>query len=227
MGFVNNDDRNRFQVQTLASRRRFAFTVIELVVIIVIVTMLFMLLFSSLPQAKQKAQNQQCLRILKSVGLAFRQWSSDSSDTYPMRRPTSLGGSLESATNGAVFFTFVVLSNELNTPKILICPADVRTPATNFGPGFANSNLSYFVGVTAEETQPQLLLMGDRNLTNGPLSPNRLLLLATNSAPGWNRQLHKLRGNVALADGSVQALDTLRLRVAVTNSGGDNLLAFP
>jgi len=197
------------------------------VVLVVILAAVFGLLFMGLPRAKAKAQNQQCRNILKSVGLAFRQWSTDSSDAYPMRRPISLGGAMESATNSDVAFTFVVMSNELNTPKILICPADVRAPATNFGPGFANANLSYFVGVTAEETQPQMLLLGDRNLTNGPLSPERLLRLTTNSTPGWNHELHRFQGNVALADGSVQSLDTPRLRVAVTNSGADNLLAFP
>ena len=72
-----------------------------------------------------------------------------------------------------------------------------------------------------------MLLMGDRNLTNGPLSAYRLLLLTTNSAPGWDAQLHKVRGNVALADGSATSLDIPRLRLRVTNSGADNLLAFP
>lgn len=133
---------------------------------------------------------------------------------------------MESTTNGAVFFTFVVMSNELNTPKILICPADVRRPAANFGPGLANSNISYFVGVNADETQPQMLLSGDRNLTNGTLPANRLLLLTTNSAPGWDHRLHKFRGNIALSDGSVQSSSTPQLRTLVTNSGADNLLAF-
>lgn len=140
---------------------------------------------------------------------------------------TSLGGSMEAATNGEVYFTFVVMSNEINTPKILICPADIRTAAPNFRSQLANSNVSYFVGVTADETEPVKILMGDRNLTNGPLSANRLLLLTTNSAPGWDHQLHRLRGNVSFADGSVQSTDTPRLRRAVTNSGADNLLAFP
>ena len=134
---------------------------------------------------------------------------------------------MESVTNGDVFFTFIVMSNELNTPKVLICPSDVRRPAANFGLGFANSNISYFIGVNADETQPQMLLSGDRNLTNGSLSPTRLLLLATNSAPGWNHKLHHLKGNAGMSDGSVQSLDTLRLRVVVTNTGCDNLLAFP
>ena len=188
---------------------------------------LLVLVLTDQHSAKSKAQTQQCARMLKSVGLAFRQWSVDSSDTYPMLRPASVGGSLEFATNGAIYFTFAVMSNEINTPKILICPSDTRRPATDFGPAFANSNLSYFVGVTAEETQPTMLLMGDRNLTNGPLPANRLLLLTTNSAPGWDQQIHKLRGNVALSDGSVQGTSTPRLRTMVTNSEADNLLAFP
>ncbi len=134
---------------------------------------------------------------------------------------------MDSATYGEICWTFVVMSNELKTPKILVCPSDVRKPVVNFGPGFANSNVSYFVGVTADETQPHMLLSGDRNLTNGPLPPNRLLLLATNSAPGWNHELHRFRGNVALADGSVQSLDIPRLRTAFTNAGNSTLLAFP
>ena len=134
---------------------------------------------------------------------------------------------MESATNGNVSFSFVVMSNELSTPNILICPADIRAPATNFGLELANSNVSYFVGVTANEIDYRMLLSGDRNLTNGPVSSTRLLLLTTNSAPGWDQRLHKFRGNVAFADGSVQSLDIPRLRLAVTNSGADNVLAFP
>jgi len=208
------------------SNRRFAFTVIELVVIIVIVAMLFVLLFTGLPRAKQKAQNQQCINNLKQVGLAFRLWNNDG-DKYPMQYPSIRGGSMESATNGEIFWTFVVMPNELKSPKILVCPSDNRVASQGFTNTLANANISYFVGITGDETQPQMLLSGDRNLTNGPLPLNRLLLLTTNSAPGWNQQLHKLRGNVALSDGSVQSLDTPRLRMTVTNSGADNLLAFP
>jgi type II secretory pathway pseudopilin PulG len=213
-------------LQTSASTRRFAFTVIELVVIIVIVTMLFVLLLSGLPRAKQKAQNQQCVNNLKQVGLAFRLWNNDG-DKYPMQYPSIRGGSMESATNGEIFWTFVIMSNELKSPKILVCPSDNRIASKSFTDTWANSNISYFVGVTGDETQPQMLLSGDRNLTNGSLTPGRLLLLTTNSAPGWDHNLHEFRGNVGLSDGSVQAFDTLRLRVAVTNSGGTNLLSFP
>lgn len=216
-----------FGVHVSKFRSHVAFTIIELVAIVALLVALFVLVFISVPRSRRQARERECVNNLKQVGLAFRQWSIDSADTFPMLRSTNVSGSRESATNGAIYFTFVVMSNELNTPKVLICPFDARRPATNFGSTFANSNLSYFIGVSAEETQPTMLLSGDRNLTNGPLPANRLLLLTTNSAPGWNQQIHKLRGNVGLSDGSVQGTSTPLLRTLVTNGGTDNLLAFP
>jgi len=71
-----------------------------------------------------------------------------------------------------------LLSNELNTPKILSCPSDERYAHTNFdvGPDFAiqprtfqDLYLSYFLGRDADETQPQMFLSGDRNIY-GPAS---------------------------------------------------------
>jgi type II secretory pathway pseudopilin PulG len=204
-----------------------AFTLVELLVMVVVIAALLLLLLSGLPRARQQALERQCVNNLQYVGLSFRQWAIDSIDRYAQQIPNAQGGSLEMATNGTISFTFLVMSNELNTPNSLVCPADDREPASNFSSTLANSNVSYFVGITADETQPQMLLSGDRNLTNGPLTPTRLLLLTTNSAPGWDHQLHRLRGNAGLADGSVQSLDTPLLRRAVTNSGADNLLAFP
>lgn len=195
--------------------------------IIAVLAMLGVIFFGSSIRSKRQAQEQQCARNLKSVGLAFRQWGIDSADKFATQRPAAYGGSMEFATNGNVAFTFVVMSNEINTPKVLICPADNRTPVSNFSMAVANSNVSYFVGVTADEVEPAMLLLGDRSLTNGPLSANRLLSVTINSAPGWDQQLHKGRGNVAFADGSARSLDTPRLRSAVTNSGVVNLLAFP
>jgi len=214
-------------VHASKTRSHVAFTIIELVAIVALLVALFVLVFVSEPRSRRQVRERECVNNLKQVGLAFRQWSSGGGDKYPIQTPTSIGGSQESATNGAIYFTFVVMSNELNTPKILICPSDTRRPATDFSPAFTNSNLSYFVGVTADEALPTMMLSGDRNLTNGPLSANRLLLLTTNSAPGWDQQIHKLRGNVTLSDGSVQVTSTPLLRRLVTNSEADNLLAFP
>jgi len=138
---------------------------------------------------------------------------------------------MESITNGEVFRTFQIMSNELNfRASLLICPSDNRTAARDFGTGLANSNVSYFVGADATDTEPNLFLSGDRNLTNGPLSSTRLLTLTTNSAPGWTEGIHNLVGNVGLADGSVQTFDTLQVQNATRVMGNSiltNRLAFP
>src|SRR6185436_8947705 len=82
--------------------------------------------------------------------------------------------------NQGVCGIFMVMSNELNTPKVLFCPSEEsgRTAATTFAqvPGpttpvgtyYQNDlNVSYFVGVDAQDIYPQMLLTGDHNLGNG------------------------------------------------------------
>ncbi len=65
---------------------------------------------------------------------------------------------------------FDVMSNELSTPKVVICPADDRTAKTNFGADFTNVvtggnySVSYFAGRDADETMPKMFLTGDRNI---------------------------------------------------------------
>jgi len=103
----------------------------------------------------------------------------------------------------------------------------MRAAATNFD-FMSNSNLSYFVGVDAEETNPQTLLSGDRNITNGTSAKNGVLDLTTNRPSGWTAEMHNKIGNIALADGSVQQLSTLNLRATVENTGvATNRLQMP
>ena len=112
------------------------------------------------------------------------------------------------------------MSNELASPVILICPAEsdrMRTRATNFD-FLSNSNVSYFVGLDASETNPQLILSGDRNITNGTPLKNAMLDLTTNTAAGWNAELHNGVGNIGLADGSVQQVSITGLQTIVTNT---------
>ena len=108
---------------------------------------------------------------------------------------------------------------------------DNRTPANDFLLTLSNTNVSYFLGVDAVDTYPQMLLSGDRNIANGPLPPNRVLSITTNTpidAVRWGTDMHKNQGNVAMADGSVQAFSSARLREALANTGvATNRLAMP
>jgi hypothetical protein len=121
------------------------------------------------------------------------------------------------------------MSNELNTPKVLVCPADTeRSAATNFGRDLINGRISYFVGVDATQTNPQSLLSGDRNLTNGVRVGNGFVVFTTNELAEWTEEIHRRQGNAGLADGSVQQLTTMRLRDQIAHSGlATNRLAMP
>jgi prepilin-type processing-associated H-X9-DG protein len=98
-------------------------------------------------------------------------------------------------------------------------------PAKDFGPGFSNANLSYFVSLDAGETTPQMFLSGDRNLTNGLPVQDGILLLVPDRPAGFTSELHDGQGNVGLADGSVQGFSKARLREA--SVGMTNRLAMP
>lgn len=215
------------------SYRQPAFTVIELLLMVFTLAILFVLLFSSVPRARKQAHLKQCFNNLKEINYEFRLRDFDSNDRFHMQIPTSQGGSLESITNGAVFHTFQVMSNEFNSKaNVLVCPSDNRVAARDFTNSFSNANISYFVGVDATDTEMGLFLSGDRNLTNGPLTSTRLLTLTTNSLPGWDDTMHNQIGNISMADGSTQTYTIPQLRLATRNMAGpsfrpDIRLAFP
>ena len=145
-----------------------------------------------------------------------------------------------------VSMMFLCMSNELSTPKILYCPAEsetsVRQTATTFsgvgGPGtvpFTNDlNVSYFIGIDARESYPRMLLTGDHNLGgNGnppttsylaaPSTGTPFVYLGTNfwapGGPAWLNTMHAQRGNVLMADGSVEFFSRSGLQDALRNSG--------
>jgi prepilin-type N-terminal cleavage/methylation domain-containing protein len=183
-----------------------AFTLIELLVVIAIIAILAALLLPALAAAKRKAQRISCVNDLKQVGLAFRMWEGDNGDRYPMAVSTIKNGAMETVYSALsttpakydLLTVFSCMSNEINTPKILFCPADngvwganlPRTQATNWitfdptitGGQLAFTYLSYFVCGDAFESYPQMIMDGDRNI--GTASTLATTANNTNSAIG-------------------------------------------
>jgi prepilin-type N-terminal cleavage/methylation domain-containing protein len=180
-------------MKKLRNRKIGAFTLIELLVVIAIIAILASMLLPALARAKQKAQRIQCINNLKQVGLAYRIWSNDNGDRFPAQQTVALGGWSDYMTfTGAplanyTYYNYTIMANEMGqSPKIVLCPSDDRNANTNFyastttaisaAPGgaipafqattgsFNNAGLSYWVGVGANDTYPQALLGGDRNL---------------------------------------------------------------
>ncbi|MDB6110612.1 MAG: hypothetical protein JWR69_2362 [Pedosphaera sp.] len=73
-------------------------------------------------EAQAKAERIQCVNNLKQIGLAGRIWAGDNNDRFPL--------------------DFLSMTNELNTPVILKCPADKARSVTNWAE-VAAGNVSY------------------------------------------------------------------------------------
>jgi competence protein ComGC len=194
------------------------FTLVALLVIIAVIAILAAMLLPALASAKKKAQRINCINNLKQSGLAFRIWEGDHGDKYPMDVSTDKGGTMEYTNGASTFRHFQVMSNELSTPRILICPADTRVVAANFV-RLKNVNVSYFVGLDADESQPQRFLDGDRNLTADNAPENGILKLVPGQRASWTETMHVNQGNIGLSDGSVQQYSNSGLRNALQVSG--------
>src|SRR5205823_2366006 len=107
----------------------------ELLCVIAIIAILAALLLPALSQGRAKAQRIQCTSQLRQAGIAFISFAHDHNGKFPMHLPFSAGGTLEFAQTAQNPFEtnasrhFQAISNELVTPKIVVCPADTRPPA--------------------------------------------------------------------------------------------------
>jgi prepilin-type processing-associated H-X9-DG protein len=202
-----------------------ALTRVELLVVIGVIALVAALVLPGIGRQKQRVRRIQCTDNLKQLSLSFRTWAINGANDFSSQASTNREAALGRLTNGQAFRYFQVMSNELGTPKLLVCPADTRVPAKDFGPGFSNTNLSFFVNLDAEETYPQMFLLGDRNLTNGLPLQEGILLLTSDRPLGWTHELHNGQGNIAMADGSVQGFANSRL--SGLGLGITNRLAMP
>ena len=221
----------------MKQQQKKAFTLIELLVVIAIIAILAAMLLPALAAAKKKAQKISCVNSLKQVGLSFRLWEGDNNDKYPMAvTPANGGVSTFINTGGNTGITayntnccvavFQVMSNQLSTPKIVLCPSEngTKTAATNFNTGFfGTNNVSYFVNGDAAETDPQMVLTGDSSVFTSAAGPKyaavaKALRDFISTAAFTTADLHQGSGNCAMSDGSVQSVSSSGFRTLLINS---------
>ena len=213
----------------LSKSRSAAITMIEVVVVVGVIGLLVAIyLFRPTdtnvkPNGRSRAQTINCMNNLKEVGLAERIWEGDHGDKPPFAVSTANGGSMELAQTGDVVNTFLVMSNQLWTPKLLHCAADSHTTrAANFST-LSAQNISYFIGLNANEENfngkldrnqwpPDDFLSGDDNFKIGWWrAKSGLHVVPINASIAWTTDRHPSCGNILYVDGSAQQMTTSRL----------------
>ena len=192
--------------------------------------MLAAVLLPALTLARPRAKRINCSNNLHQIGLAYKTWALDHNDKYFTQLSVTNHGALEVALAGNVARAFEVMSNELTSPKVLVCQVDPqRKAAMLFNGSMSNLNVSYFIDIDADDARPQMFMAGDRNITtNGvQLAPNAVHLLRTNTVVGWTAAMHQNNGNVLIVDGSAQQWNNLGLQNGLAQTGTTNRIAVP
>lgn len=182
-----------------------------MLVVIAIIGLLAALLLPALVQAKARAKRIGCVSDLKEIGLACHVFANEHGGKFPTQVSTNDGGSLEFVNAayqipGRFYFShklFQPLAGGMTVPGLFACPADLeRWPATNFN-AFANSNLSYDVGIVPDANDPRVILAADRGFPAGPkVGSVEILHIPGSSTPSWQGP-HGENGNILFADGHV------------------------
>lgn len=214
-------------------------TLIEAVVVIFIIAFLALIFLpGTYSGPRRQAYRISCINNQKQLVLAYKIWAGDNNGMYPMEVSVTNGGAMELMTTSDAWKAFQVMSNELNTTKLLVCPVIAEQMkfnnwfATNWGDDL-KMKISYFIGLDATETNPAAILSGDGNflLNNAPANYG-FVNVATNASLTWDATRHvgeskqgwftKTKtgaGNIGLADGSVQSLSNARLAEQLLKTG--------
>jgi hypothetical protein len=204
-----------------------AFGLPEFFIVIVSILFLFLVVHDRL-KCKGPGLRTKCTSSLKQVALAFNLWAQDNETGLPMQVSESKGGTREAALAGQLLPNLLIMSNQIRTPSILICPEDKkRKPAETFAK-LTTANISYFLNIDAALTNQNHILAGDRSLAiaGSPVKPGSLQITNASDVQ-WANWLHDDGGNVALVDGSAHQVTTHGLRSLLTATGPTNRFIIP
>ena len=203
------------------TRRLRAFTKLEVLIIAAFIAVLAAIGLAFGGSLKGKSRQTQCVSNLKQIGIASRLSSGDSGRFVTNRRGGMGGGKDYVPGISRLAECYPPLRNELSSPKLLACPVEIADKTRDQAPidftGLTDRTISYFIGIDADETRPQWILTGDRNLCNDlegnvPYPADGIRTNALKQTASWQREtIHRGRGNIGLADGSARLMTTKQL----------------
>ena len=218
-------------------------TMVEAIVVVAVVAILFAMVLPALVSKNVRIQRISCVNNLKQVGLAYLIWANDHNGKFPMAMSTNNGGTLELITDTDAWKTYLAMSNEIYSPKVLFCPqnAERSRAATTFSDDL-KLHISYFIGLDATVDSPNALLSGDDHFSIKGLPVRSVVMAMPSNTPiAWNSSRHvevethfwvfstKTNfGNIGFGDGSVQPVNNSELPNLILQTGlATNRLAIP
>jgi prepilin-type processing-associated H-X9-DG protein len=208
----------------------------ERLVVVAVVALIAAIVLPALSIAKKRSQETMCYSKLRAMTLGIISFTTDNDGYFPFGTTNSVA---YQETN-AVWRHFMALSNELGSPKLLVCPLDksrVQNVTTTFDPtgqpsSFSlaekqNQAISYFLALRSKrviETNTQAILIGDRNVFAAGREPTGpLFSVKIAEQLGWTDSIHQRAGNVSFVDGSSQTVRS-KEKLTVTESQPVELL---
>ncbi len=185
-----------------------AFTLIELLVVLGIVGILVSMLLPAIGRTGHRgsANRIKCVNNQKQIGTAFRVFAADNDGHFPLQttnhpylyQPGDTGSSPGAASTTSAFAwqVYQAMWNQLQSPKVLLCPSDrsrttynrvtdfaalARAPGVSTTASLGHSSnqnraVSYAPQALADEMNPLAVLNVDRNINlsiavNAPTTP--------------------------------------------------------
>jgi len=216
------------------------FTRLELLFVLLAIAIVAFPAVSLLASNKPGSQRAVCFNNLRQIGRGFLMWASDHGDRFPFATEWQAGGALGHPLAGNTWFQFNLISAYLDSPRFLVCPADLETSkvADSWGAqpnGFLNAEyrnnaLSYFIALHGQPYSGRSILSGDRNIQASGLSSCSLLpggelcqqLTPGDSTVQWTNAIHGAVGHLLFADGSIHFVNSSNLQKAVRNDEDDD-----
>lgn len=230
------------------------FTRTEFAISAVAIILVAAVAIPGLANTRNRSQRATCVDNLRLIGQGVQLWGVDHENNPPWQVNQLEGGTRPRAgfKPAAVWFELSWLSNQLVTPKILVCPSDAikaKSVADNWGTlpnggyrsvAYRDNATSYALSVHSSLSNPNSFVFADRNLrpdnfagATCSLGFNNIssITRAPLSLAAWTNAIHGFSGNLLTADGRVLELPNPDLKsyldASLTADNGALHLIFP